>query len=338
MDRRKVRRVLRRSIEQQPHNSVSLGRIAFAGTPDFAVPCLAALLAADARVPVVFTQPDRPAGRGRKSTASAVKGYAVQHGCTVCQPTRLNDPDLLAEFAQPDLLVVVAYGLILPKWMLAWPRHGAVNVHASVLPRWRGAAPIQRAILAGDVVTGVTIMQMDTGLDTGPIYRVDETPIGPRENAAQLHDRLAALGARALLASIPAILAGTAETSPQREAQATYADKIVKSEARIDWTNAAIDIVNKVRAFAGWPVAESQLSDGRRIRIHAAEVLASEVPGNVSAVHPGTIVAASPVGIDVASGDGVVRIATLQAPGARAMAVGAWLSAHSVSGCEFVGP
>lgn len=310
---------------------MNLGRIAFAGTPDFAVPTLAALLDVEAAVSVVFTQPDRPFGRGRQLKASPVKVLAERNHIPLCQVPRFEDRSMLASLGPaPDLLVVVAYGLILPDWLLAWPRIAAVNVHASILPRWRGAAPIQRAILAGDSVTGVSIMQMDTGLDTGSVYRIDETPIANDETALELHDRLALLGAQSLVSTIPGILDGSAIATPQQDALATYAHKITKSESIIDWSCSAVDIDRKVRGFAGWPVAESKLSDGRRIRIwstHALDTPSSEPPG--------TIVVAAADGIDVATGSGTLRIKRLQAPGGRVTDVGAWLAAHDVRGVAF---
>lgn len=296
------------------------------------MPSLAALRASAAEITCVLTQPDRPAGRGRRPAASAVKSAAGE--LPVVQPERLSDPRQIEAFGPvPELLIVVAYGLILPEWLLAWPRRGAVNVHASLLPRWRGAAPIQRAILAGDRRTGVSIMQMRRGLDTGPVYTSATVAIGPTTTAPQLHDVLADLGARTLMQALPGILAGTSIPQPQDEAAATYAAKISKAEARIDWRDSAIDIDRRVRAFAGWPVAESTLSDGRRLRIQACVPQAGEC-----SAAPGTVIAASGDGITVAAGRGTVRITRLQPPGGRIMDAGAWLAAHSVTDVRFQSP
>ena len=304
-------------------------RIAFAGTPEFAVPVLEALVGMGYEIPVVLTQPDRPAGRGRKLTASAVKQSARAWSLRLLQPASLRTP--LAELGEsPELLVVVAYGLLLPQWLLDWPRLACVNVHASLLPRWRGAAPIQRAIEAGDPRTGVSLMRMVTGLDAGPVYAFRETEIGAEETGGELHDRLAALGARLIEETLPSLLAGGLQGAPQDEAQATYASKIAKSEAVLDWRAPAASLARKVRAFNPWPVAESRLSDGRRLRIWTAAVANTETDAA-----PGTIVAATHESVDVATGDGVLRLTTLQPPGARPMAVGAYLAAHSLAGVSF---
>lgn len=303
--------------------------IAFAGTPDFAVPTLSALRAAEVEISCVLTQPDRPAGRGRRLLASPVRRAA--DGLVVAQPERLRDPEQLAQFgSQPDLLVVVAYGLILPTWMLEWPRLGAVNVHASLLPRWRGAAPIHRAILAGDQRTGVSIMQMDAGLDTGPVYTTAAVPIDPDTSLSTLHDTLAELGARTLIEVLPGILAGTARARPQEEAGATYAAKVKKAEALIDWHESALAIDRRIRALAGWPVAESRLTDGRRLRIWAAKIEPDVPTGPLAVKQPGAVLSADSAGILVATGNGGIRITQLQPPGGRVMEASAWLAAHSL--------
>ena len=232
--------------------------IIFAGTPDFAAVALAALLESEHNVIAVYTQPDRPAGRGRKLKASPVKQLALEHNLPVLQPTSLKgaeEQQQLADF-QPDLMVVAAYGLLLPKVVLETPRYGCLNIHASLLPRWRGAAPIQRAILAGDSESGVTIMQMDEGLDTGGMLYKLTTPIDDGDSAQQLHDRLAELGADALLQTL-AKLPGGLEPEPQDEAQATYAKKLDKQEAAIDWTHSARQITRQINAFNPWPVVEN---------------------------------------------------------------------------------
>ncbi|HEY8428584.1 MAG TPA: methionyl-tRNA formyltransferase [Sandaracinaceae bacterium] len=311
-------------------------RIAFAGTPEFAVPTLEAIIARGAHVPLVLTQPDRPAGRGRRMTPPPVKRAAEAHGLRVEQPVHLKDPALPAAWGldePPDLLVVVAYGLLLPDWLLAWPRQGCVNVHASLLPRWRGAAPIQHAILAGDAVTGVSLMRMDRGLDTGPVYATRSTPIGPTETAGELHDRLARLGAELAAETLPAVLEGSLEPVPQDEGQATYAPKIDKADARLDFTLSADELARRVRAYHPWPVAFAELSDGRVLKVHAAEALRDPVPAGAP---PGRILAASKTGIDVATGRGVLRLTRVQPPSSRPMDVAAYLAAHSVEGSRFV--
>jgi methionyl-tRNA formyltransferase len=305
--------------------------IAFAGTPEFAVPSLRAIVETGAAVPLVLTQPDRPAGRGRRVAPSPVKQVALDLELPLAQPATLRDPKRLPPLpSRPDLLVVAAYGLLLPRWLLDWPRLGCINVHASLLPRWRGAAPIQRAVLAGDAETGISVMQMDAGLDTGPVHLTRAISIGPRETAGELHDRLAALGAEALLAALPAVLDGTSVPSPQQAGLATTAPKIDKAEALLDWRQPALALERRVRAFNPWPVAETRLSDGRRLRVFEAEARAG------APAPPGTVVTAGRAGIDVATGDGVLRLARIQPPSGRAMDAEAYLAAHSVSDVAFV--
>ncbi len=308
-------------------------RIAFAGTPDFAVPALAALIAAGYELSAVLTQPDRPAGRGRRLTASPVKRLAVGKGVTVLQPARLDEAARGAlPLPPPDVLVVVAYGLLLPGWMLDWPRLAAVNVHASLLPRWRGASPIQQAILAGDETTGVSLMRIARRLDTGPVYGRTATRIEAGETAGQLHDRLARLGADLLTGSLPAILAGTLEPVPQDEAGACYAPRIEKRDAVLDWSQPAAALARRVRAFNPWPVAESRTTAGERLRIFEAEAVAA-----AARAPAGTIVATGPCGIDVATGDGILRLTSVQPPGGRAMSAAAYLAAHPLAGVSFAG-
>ena len=308
--------------------------IAFAGTPEFALPCLRALVASGAAVPLVLTQPDRPAGRGRKLTASPVKGLALTLGLRVAQPASLREPTRLPGFGErPDLMVVIAYGLLLPPALLAWPRLGCINLHASILPRWRGGAPIQRAVLAGDTTTGISVMQMDLGLDTGAVHLVRSTPIGGDETAGALHDRLAALAAEALSAALPDLLAGRSVATPQRAQLATFAPKIAKAEAVLDWHASAVELERKVRAFNPWPVAETKLNDGRRLRVWQAAALE---PGAEPA-RAGHIVAVGKAGIDVAAGAGILRLQRVQPPSGRVMDVEAYLAAHSLDGATFVG-
>jgi methionyl-tRNA formyltransferase len=306
--------------------------IAFAGTPEFAVPTLNALVASGARVPVVLTQPDRPAGRGRELAASPVKLAAQLHGLPVVQPETLRAPGLAATLGPaPDLLIVIAYGLLLPQSMLAWPRLGCVNLHASLLPRWRGAAPIQRAILARDETTGISVMRMEPGLDTGGVYVARATPIGARETTGELHDRLAELAARTLAAVLPDLLAGNLDAAPQQASQATHAPKIAKADAPLDWRRNAADLDAQVRAFNPWPVAEARVDDGRRLRIWEAAPLPS-----AGSAAPGTIVAAGRDGIDVATAGGVLRLLKVQPPSGRAMDASAYLAAHPLHGAAFV--
>ncbi len=308
-------------------------RIAFAGTPEFAVPALRAVAASGAAVPFVLTQPDRPAGRGRRLLQSPVKQASLELGLEVEQPLTLRDPELPDRLgAPPELLVVVAYGLLLPQSWLDWPLRGCVNLHASLLPRWRGAAPIQRALLAGDATTGISLMRIERGLDTGPLYAERSTPIGERETAGQLHDRLATLGASLLAETLPDLLAGRRAAVPQVDELATLAPKIAKSEAPIDWRRTAVELERQVRAFDPWPVAEATLEDGRRLRIFAADVRELDASG----VAPGTILGAGAFGIDVATGRGVLRLRRVQPPSGRVMAAGAYLAAHSLVGTRFV--
>jgi len=297
------------------------------------VPSLRALVAHGVAVPVVLTQPDRPAGRGRRLTASPVKDAALNLGLSVAQPPSLRSLNVSEALGpRPDLMIVIAYGLLLPRAMLEWPRHGCVNLHASLLPRWRGAAPIQRAVLAGDPVTGISVMQMDEGLDTGPVYLTQSTPIGAHETAGELHDRLAALAAEALIAALPGLLAGTSTAVPQRAELATLAPKIAKADGALDWRAPAVELERCVRAFNPWPVAEGLLDRGGRLRVWDAVVVEDSMPG----ARPGAIVAATREGIDVATGRGVLRLTKVQPPSARVMDAAAYLAAHSLAGAAFV--
>ena len=291
------------------------------------MPPLKALLQSAHQVVAVYTQPDRPAGRGRKLAASPVKEVAVEAGIPVFQPANFRQEADLAELESlgADLMVVVAYGLLLPQRVLDGPRLGCVNIHASILPRWRGAAPIQRAILAGDDETGVTIMHMEAGLDTGPIYLVRSLPIATGETGGSLHDRLSVLGADLLMEALPGILEGSLKPDPQDEALSSYARKLEKSEARVDWNRPAVEIERMVRAFNPWPVAHTQYENAN-LRIWGAEA----IPGPAGS--PGTVMAAGREGINVATGDGLLRITRLQMPGKRAMNAADFINANQIEG------
>jgi methionyl-tRNA formyltransferase len=299
-------------------------RIVFAGTPEFAVPSLR-VAASRNEVVAVYTQPDRPAGRGRGVQPSPVKREALLRGIPVLQPESLKSQlsrDALHAL-KPDLLVVVAYGLILPSNILAIPTHGCWNVHASLLPRWRGAAPIQRAIEAGDAETGVCLMQMEKGLDTGPVLLSQRIAIGAGETGGQLHDRLAELGAQTLADGLGLLRAGMRPVpQPQSDVGVTYAHKLDKAEARLDWSQPAEVLARKVRAFNPWPVAEAELG-GERVRVHAATAL----PLTHRAA-PGSLLLASREGIDIACGEGALRIRVLQREGGKAITAADWVNAQ----------
>ncbi len=299
-------------------------RIVFAGTPGFAVPSLHAAMS-KGDVVAVYTQPDRPAGRGRALQPSMVKQAALQAGIEVRQPETLRTVEarkVLREL-KPDLMIVVAYGLILPQSILDIPVHGCWNVHASMLPRWRGAAPIQRAIEAGDTETGVCLMKMDKGLDTGPVLLRAPAAIGPLETGGELTERLSGLGAQVLGDGLGLLRIGLL---PSAQVQATdgvsYAHKLEKHEARLDWSETAVQLANKVRAFNPWPIAEAML-DGERVRIHGAIA----VPGGEGAL-PGSIVAAGREGLDVATGEGLLRIRVLQREGGKAITAADYVNAR----------
>ena len=275
------------------------------------MPSLQALLAGGHTVAAVLTQPDRPAGRGRKPRPSPVKQVATEHGIPVLQPESLKSEALqaqLREFA-PELMVVVAYGLLLPPAVLELPRRGCINVHASLLPRWRGAAPIQAALLAGDAQTGVCLMQLEPGLDTGPVLARATIEIGPRETAGELHDRLAGLGARLLAEHLDGILAGTVRAQAQSADGVTYAPRIKKTDARLDWARGAAELDRQVRAYFGWPVADT-LFEGQQLRVWRAE--SSPV---TSSAPPGTIIDIDAAGILVQTGDGQLRLLEVQIAG-----------------------
>ncbi len=306
--------------------------VAFAGTPPFALPALDAIAASRHRLVVVYTQPDRPAGRGRELAASPVKERALSLGLPIEQPETLRDPEAPARLSgySPDAMVVVAYGLLLPQPILDRPALGCLNIHASLLPRWRGAAPVQRAIEAGDPTTGVCIMRMEAGLDTGPVMLRQELAIGPRETAGELQERLAAAGAGLIVAALDALADGRASFEPQDPAQVTRARKLDKSEARIDWREPARVIERRVRAFNPWPVAETRL-EGLQLRIWQASVVAA-APGPL----PGTILSAGPEGLVVMTGGDALAIERLQLPGRRAVAAGDFANTRGFAGLVLV--
>lgn len=300
-------------------------KIIFAGTPVLADTVLRALLAAKYNVVAVYTQPDKPAGRGHKLMASPVKQTAIIHHIPVYQPKSLRTPEAQAELAaiDADIMIVAAYGLILPQIVLDTPRLGCINVHVSLLPRWRGAAPIQRAIYAGDTETGVTIMQMDAGLDTGAMLHKLTCPIFVDDTSATLHDRLATLGADALLQTLPKLQSGHITPKKQDETQACYAHKIEKEEAKIDWQQPAPVLVRQIRAFNPWPIAYCQLQD-QPLRIWQALAL----PQTYDEM-PGTIIRANKQGIDVAAARGSLRLLTLQLPGQKALSAADMLNGRA---------
>jgi len=303
-------------------------RLIFAGTPEFAREALAQLHAAGHEVALVLTQPDRPAGRGMKLQASPVKQWAQSHGLAVCQPRSLRLEGKYPEdarmaqaalqAAKADAMVVAAYGLILPQWVLDVPRHGCLNIHASLLPRWRGAAPIHRAIEAGDAHTGITLMQMDAGLDTGDMLAVHTEAILAHDTTASLHDRLAVAGG-ALMVQALKNLEGLQRT-PQPAQGVTYAHKIEKHEAALDWSQAASTLDRRIRAFHPFPGAHSALN-GEVLKIGAAEVL----PHGKSTVACGTLVQLGPDGLDVATGEGMLRLTQLQRPGGKRLSAAEFL-------------
>jgi methionyl-tRNA formyltransferase len=302
--------------------------IVFAGTPEFSVPALKALVASRHQVAAVYTQPDRPAGRGQQLTMSAVKQCALTHSLPIEQPKTLRDPAAVERLAgwRPDVMVVVAYGLILPADVLQIPRLGCLNIHASLLPRWRGAAPIHRALQAGDTQTGVTIMQMDVGLDTGPMLLERVTPIDRTDTGSTLHDRLAQLGAEALIAALDGILDGSLSPRPQPETGATYANKLRKEEALIDWSKSTAEIDRQIRAFNPWPVAETRWN-GQQLRIW--QTGPSQVQRRAS---PGTVIDADASGIHVATGDGAIALTRIQLAGRRTVTAAEFTNAHRIDG------
>lgn len=291
-------------------------RIVFAGTPDFAATALKALLTAGHDIVAVYTQPDRPAGRGRQLRPSPVKALALEAGIEVRQPENFREADTREALGQlqPDLMIVAAYGLILPASVLTIPKRGCLNIHASLLPRWRGAAPIQRAIAAGDRETGITIMQMDVGLDTGDMLLKLSTPISNDDTGQSLHDRLAGLGGEAIVTALARL--DSLNPEPQDDSQACYARKLEKAEGRIDWADSAVVLDRLIRAFNPFPGTFTE-NDGKVLRIHASEMIS----GHAMPEPPGTVLQRTPEGADIACGAGCLRLTQVQLPGSRAQSV-----------------
>ena len=303
-------------------------RVVFAGTPDFSVPILQAVLDSGHSVLAVYCQPDRPAGRGRKLTPGPVKQLAVQHRIPVFQPASLNSAEARRELAElrPDLMVVVAYGLILPQAVLDLPARGCVNLHASLLPRWRGAAPIQRAILAGDRQSGVCLMQMEAGLDSGPVLAEVRTDITDDDTGGSLHDRLSRLAADLLARHLDDLAQGVLLPRLQDESLVTYASKLDKGEAALNWQQDAAQLERQVRAFNPWPVAQTRYQ-GQVLRVWSAKAIDGAAGGV-----PGRVLAAGKAGIDVACGSGCLRLLTIQLPGGKRLSAAEFLNARALDG------
>lgn len=308
-------------------------KIIYAGTPDFSVAALQALIESEHEVVAVYTQPDRPAGRGRKLSPSPVKKVALENNIPVYQPVNFkSDEDVQALInLNADLMVVAAYGLILPKVILEAPRLGCINIHASILPRWRGAAPIQRAILAADKETGITIMQMDIGLDTGDMLSKSVCEISNEMTASQLHDQLMEMGGKALMDILPAIESQDLQPVKQDEALVTYAEKLQKAEAQIDWSQSAEQIARQVRAFNAWPVSQTSYND-QVMRIWQANVLSDEASDQSTDAEPGRVISVQKKAFHVATGDGVLAVTEIQMPGKKPMPAAAFLNAHDPAG------
>ncbi len=297
--------------------------IVFAGTPEFGIPCLNALYHSKHHLSALYTQPDRPAGRGQKLQESAVKIWGQEHGVPIYQPINFKSTEAIVdlEALKPDLMIVIAYGLILPSRVLAIPRFGCVNVHASLLPRWRGASPIQQAILAGDRETGVAIMHMDAGMDTGPYFTMESCTISATDTSTSLHQRLSELAPIPLLQTIDAIAAGTAKPLPQSSTGITYAPKIKKQDAAIDWHQPSTSIDCLIRAYYPWPIAFTHVGD-MVIRIHQARIVQ-----HTGEQQPGTILAIDRHGVLVKTAQNAMLITSVQCPGGRAISIADYLNA-----------
>ena len=307
-------------------------RLIYAGTPDFAVPALRALLDSEHEVVAVYTQPDRPAGRGRKLQPGPVKQVALDAGVPVEQPLNFKEAEAREQLAayNADVMIVAAYGLILPQSVLDTPRFGCLNIHGSLLPRWRGAAPIHRAIQTGDQETGVTIMQMAAGLDTGDMLYKTFRPIGPQDTSETIHDGLAADGAEALLTVLKQLQAGELKPEVQDESLTCYASKLTKAEAEIDWSQSAVEIDRTIRAFNPWPMAYTQ-KNGKPLRL----LMSSVAEGETVTAAPGTVLSEDKTGIRIATGEGVLLLTRLQLPGGKALSVTEFLNGRSLAGEHF---
>jgi methionyl-tRNA formyltransferase len=299
-------------------------RIVFAGTPEFAAKHLEALIEADLNIVAVYSQPDRPSGRGKKLKASEVKEVALQHNIDVLQPESLKSEEAQSQLAalKPDLMIVVAYGLLLPKAVLDIPTFGCINVHGSILPKWRGAAPIQRAVLTGDSVTGVTIMQMDEGLDTGDMLHIEECEITPTDTSSSVYQKLQELGPIALVKVIPRIADKTINATKQDDNLATYAKKLSKEEAQIDWTETAEEIERKIRGYQPWPIAYCRVKDAN-VKVYQANILAND------SGEAGEIISASKSGIVVGTATNQISISVLQPPGKKPMSAQDFLNGRA---------
>lgn len=297
--------------------------IVFAGTPHFAIPCLEALIHSEHQITAIYTQPDRPAGRGHKLQPSPVKTWANLHNLPLYQPLNFKNTANIEELRglKPDIMIVIAYGLILPQAVLNIPLHGCINVHASLLPRWRGASPIQQSILHGDHESGVTLMQLDAGMDTGPVFTKVHCPITLHETAGSLHDKLALLSAPALIEVLNAIDTGIAVSTPQNLEGVTHASKISKDDARIDWKNSATEIDCQIRAFNPWPIAFTYVNE-ETLRIHQARVLEFE-----NKAQPGTIVDITKEGLQIATGKQILLIERIQFAGGKVINIADYLNA-----------
>lgn len=301
-------------------------KIIFAGTPEFAAKHLEHLIAKNFDVIACYTQPDRPAGRGKKLQPSAVKSVAIEHDIPVYQPASLKNEEAQQELEAlgADLMIVVAYGLILPKVVLDMPTHGCINVHGSILPKWRGAAPIQRSVLTGDAETGVTIMQMDVGLDTGDMLHIETCPITGEDTSGSVYEKLQEIGPIALVKTVEDIAAGNINPQPQNDEDATYAHKLTKEEAEINWQDSAEQIERNIRGYQPWPVATVQLA-GNKVKVWQSTVIDSDD----SNIEPGTIISADKAGLVVATSKGQINITQLQPPGKKPMSIGDFVNGRS---------